>query len=92
MGDEDVFGLLRVGKKAVYISIFNLSNTNSKFYWDFSSLGKEVSLDGTAVDIYSGSSYLISKGKIYVRRIKPYDCCLIVRRLKREGMPESSIL
>jgi hypothetical protein len=79
LDDKDVFAVLRFGKNSIYIAVFNLSNSPKRFYWDFSTHTKQNIPDGVAFDIYTDSSYLISNGKIHIRKIPPMDCCLIVK-------------
>jgi hypothetical protein len=79
--NDGLFAVLRFGENSLYIAVFNLSNSPKRFYWDFSSHAKQNISDGVAVDIYTNSSYLVSNGKIHIRKIPSMDCCLIVKPL-----------
>jgi hypothetical protein len=87
--NEGLFSILRFGANSLYIAVFNLSSSSKRFYWDFSSHTKQGISGGVATDIYTNSSYLISDGKIHIRKIPPWDCCLIVKPLNRTAAAEA---
>lgn len=77
---KGVLAVMRYGDNKIYISVFNLSDNNIKFYWDLSQItGKNI--DGTAKDILTEEEYLIVNKKIYINNIKPMDCLLISKAL-----------
>lgn len=81
--DEELFSLIRYGKESIYIAAFNFSNISRRLYLDFSIANEKLIQKGMFFDIYSGSNYLVSNGKIYIRSISPGDCCLIGKDLNR---------
>lgn len=82
--DKELFSLVRYGKKSIYIAAFNFSDVSRRLYMDFS-MGKGENIpDGMFFDLYSGSNYLVSNGKIHIRSISPGDCCLIGKDLSRK--------
>ncbi len=82
--DDELFSIMRYGKESVYIAAFNFSDVSRRLYIDFSINSMDYPPDGMSFDIYTGSNYLISHGKIHIRNISPGDCCLIVKKLKQK--------
>lgn len=76
---ENVLALFVEGKKASYIAMFNLSRSSVKVYADIASF-KQIDInEGVITEIFSDMNYLISEGKIYIRKFPAMDCMLFAR-------------
>jgi hypothetical protein len=74
---DQVLALTAEGKAAFYLGIFNLSKSAVKLYIDVSIIrGLE---DGVVTEIFSDMNYLISEGKIYVRKLAAMECMLFAK-------------
>jgi hypothetical protein len=81
LSNDDIFSVLRFGKQALYIGVFNFSKSSRRFYWDLSLSTKATIPDGVATDILGANNYLMASGKIDIKHIPPRDCCLIKKSL-----------
>lgn len=80
------FALLITGKKYMYITVFNLESEAVKFYCDLSIYSRYKELDGVAIEVYSDTNYLIEDGKLYIRKLKPMDCCLFKKPIESKRL------
>jgi hypothetical protein len=76
---NNVLALFIEGKKASYIAMFNMSKSGVKVYADITSLMKVDINDGVITEIFSDMNYLVSDGKIYIRKFPAMDCMLFAR-------------
>jgi hypothetical protein len=76
---DNVLALVAEGKKADYIAMFNLSRSAVKVYADIDSFKHTDDKDGVVTEIFSDMDYLVSEGKIYIRRFPAMDCMLFAR-------------
>lgn len=76
---DSILALLSEGEKASYIAVFNLSKSAVKLYADISCFKDMNIQDGVITEIFSGDNYLVSGGKIYIRRFPAMDCMLFAK-------------
>ncbi len=76
---DNVLALVAEGKEASYIAMFNLSKSPAKVYADISYINQLDIKEGVVTEIFSDMNYLVSDGKIYIRRFPAMDCMLFAR-------------
>jgi hypothetical protein len=76
---DNVLALIVEGKEADYIAMFNLSRSSVKVYADIACF-KQLDINvGVVTEIFSDMNYLVSEGKIYIRKFPAMDCMLFAR-------------
>jgi hypothetical protein len=81
---DNVFAFLVKGKTATYFAILNLSQEDTKFFWDFSMFEDAEVSDGVGVEVFTNKSYLISNSKLYIRVLPHKECFLIKKAVNND--------
>lgn len=76
---ENILVMHAEGVKADYIALFNLSKSTIKLFADLN-LVKELNLENEVVtEVFSNNTYLVSAGKLYIRKFPAMDCLLFAK-------------
>lgn len=76
---ENILVMHAEGIKASYVALFNLSNITIKLFADLDSI-EELDLQNDVVtEVFSNNTYLISDGKLYIRKFPAMDCLLFAK-------------
>lgn len=76
---ENILAVKAEGARNNYIGLFNLSNSYAKVYIDLSFGAALEEIDGAVTEVFSDMSYMITEGKLYIRKLEGMDCRLFVR-------------
>lgn len=88
--NEEVFSILKYTDNGAYIAAFNMTKKEYNLFCDFS-IGTNLSdINCKGHEIYTDEDYIISKGQIYIKHIKPNDCylinCAIINEMKDKAV------